>query len=100
MPGKLLNGLVIMALGGDKLVDGVADLGEHVIAQQTLLKHLAVHQVVADGFADGGCDTAFLLGNDAGSEGHVDAHDVFGLMRPEQHPDGDIVGDISDYGTH
>ena len=100
MEGELLDGLVVAALGGDKLIDGIADFLEHIIAQQALFQNLAIHQVLAHGRADGAGDACLLLGNDAGGKGHVDAHDVFGLVRPEQHADGNVVGDVADNGSH
>ena len=100
MASKLLDCLVVSLLCGDKLIDGAFDFYTHVLAQQAFLQHLAVHQVLAHRLADGAGQTGFFLGNNAWGERHVNAHDVFGLVGPEQHAYSDIVSDIADDSAH
>ena len=95
--GEQFAGTVFFcAQARDGFIRRLAQLRHHPRRKQRVAEHLGAEQFRIEHLANGARDAAALFGDQPGRKRHAPAENPLFFVRPQKHPHGDIVCNVTD----
>ena len=91
-----LKGVFFCAQARDGFIRRLAQLRHHPRRKQRVAEHLGAEQLRIEHLANGARNAAALLGDQPGRKRHAPAENPLFFVRPQKHPHGDIVCNVTD----